>query len=146
MAIVRETLIMADREIIITSQRSWKRSFRGHLIITPSLGHNIYYVLSASPLRVSKSWELLVKKLNINLEFWLIVNCHISINMYLWSWLLCILTSEWVLCTPFASWNHLFLRKNKFFHPFPSLTEKKEEKRKESVKITQKTFVFTSKH
>ena len=39
---------------------------------------------------------------------------------------------------PFASWNHLFLHKNKFFCLFQSLTEKKK-KRKESAKITQKT-------
>ena len=47
-------------------------------------------------------------------------------------------TSEQVLRTPFAGWNHLFLRENKFFLSFPSLTEKK--KKKESTKITQKNM------
>ena len=42
-----------------------------------------------------------------------------------------------MLCTQFAGRNHLFLRKIKFFHLFPSLTEKKKEKRKESAKIIQ---------
>ena len=43
---------------------------------------------------------------------------------------LCILTSEGMLPMPFAGQNHLFLRENKFFHLFPSLTEKKERKKK----------------
>ena len=49
---------------------------------------------------------------------------------------LCILTSEWVLCTPFAG--HLFLRKNKFFHLFSVTNGKKKEKRKESIKNKEK--------
>ena len=54
--------------------------------------------------------------------------------------LLCILTSERREEHTFAGQNHLFLCENKFFHLFPSLTEKKKEKRKESAKITQKNM------
>ena len=33
---------------------------------------------------------------------------------------------------PLAGQNHLFLHKSNFFHLFPSLTEKKKEKRKKA--------------
>ena len=38
MATVRKILLRAIRDVRITSQRSWNCPFRGHSIITPSLG------------------------------------------------------------------------------------------------------------
>ena len=47
---------------------------------------------------------------------------------------LCISTSKRVLCMPFAGQNHLFLRINKFFCLFPSLTEKRKKKERKAQK------------
>ena len=49
---------------------------------------------------------------------------------FIWlSCMLCISTSKWVFCTPFAGWNHLFLCENKLFRLFSSLTEKRKRKK-----------------
>ena len=40
MATVRKLLITAIRDVRITSRQSWYCPFRGHSIITPSLGYN----------------------------------------------------------------------------------------------------------
>ena len=45
---------------------------------------------------------------------------------------------------PFAGQNYLFLHGNKFFCLFPSLTEKKKEKRKETHKNNTKKHAETN--
>ena len=62
-----------------------------------------------------------------------------SDQLILFELLLCIFFQRTGALQLFAGQNHLF--KNKFFHIFPSLTEKKNEKRKESTKITRKTCI-----
>ena len=58
--------------------------------------------------------------------------------------MLCISNSKLVLLhTPFAGRNHLLLHFNKFFHIFPSLMEKKKEKRNESHTKTCKNMHFS---
>ena len=52
--------------------------------------------------------------------------------------MLCISTTKRVFRTPFASQNHLFLREIKFFHLFPSQTEKKNGKLKNNTKTSIK--------
>ena len=62
------------------------------------------------------------------------------------SYLLCILTSKWVLHTAFVGRNHLFLHLNNFFCIIPSLTEEQESKKKgkhqNKTKNMQKNGVY----
>ena len=57
-------------------------------------------------------------------------------------YVLCILTSKLVIRTPFAGWNHVFLHLNKFFHIFPSQTEKERKAAQEHAQNCIKRGVY----
>ena len=59
--------------------------------------------------------------------------------------MLCISTSERVLHMPLAGQNHLFLRFNKFFRIFMSLTEKRKESRTKTCFFVIFGIILTEK-